>query len=296
MVKLLKKTNIIMRKILFTMAMAAIMQCVMSERCDAQVLEGLPYEKTHTQTRKPPVYQHERESDVVLSKIVWQRVELTERANQHLYFPTMPQDGRMSLIDVLLEGIHTQGLTAYDESEGNEFGSILTEKEVHQRMGACTKNVMVSGLDDRDSMVTINEPYNSSEIKAYLIKELWYYDKQRSAMDVRIAGICPLRTYFDDANDPEHEQPKVKQTFWVYYPEARGILANTECFNASNDAARLSYDDIFQKGIFSSYIYQESNIYNNRSISEYTRGEETLQNANRAKNAIFNQEQDMYEY
>lgn len=282
-----------MKRIIITMAVAAAIQCLTAAVTFAQLVQDLPYEKIHTINRTAVSYQHEREADAMASKIVWRRIELTEKANQHLYFPTTPQDGRMSLIDVLLEGIHTQGLTAYKESDGNEFASIITEKEVLKQMGS-TEMLVEQIFEDSTVLVPVPVPYNSAEIKSYLIKEVWYYDKQRSVMDIRIAGICPLRTYYRD-DDVDQEHPILKKTFWIYYPEARGILAKAECFNIKNDAARLSFDDIFQKRIFSGYIFAESNIYNNRNISEYTRGAESLYEAERIKNTIFNGEQDIWE-
>lgn len=284
-----------MKKILFLMAIAAILQCVDAVETHAQVLLGLPYEKIHTVNRKPVPYQYVRESDVMWSKIIWRRIELTERANQHLYFPTEPTDSRMSLIDVLLEGIHTQGLTAYNENNGDEFGTIVTEKEVHTAMGTETTTMTVTNINGDDETKIVEQPYNSSEVKAYLLKELWFFDKQRSLMEVRIIGICPIRVYYR-ADDVDQEHPQQKKTFWVYYPEARKILSNAECFNINNDAARLNFEDIFQKRYFSSYIFAESNVYDNRLIQEYATGQECLLEAERIKEQIFNFEQDLWEY
>lgn len=286
-----------MRKSVFFMAIVAILQFISVADVNAQVLLGLPYEKIHTVNRTPVPYQFERESDIMWSKIVWRRIELAERANHHLYFPTQPQDGRMSLIDVLLEGIHTQGLTAYRENGDDEFGTIITEKEVHDQMGATQQLMEVADLNGTDSITTqiVPIPYNSSEIKSYLVKEVWFYDKQRSVMDVRIIGICPIRTYYRD-DDGDQERPLQKKTFWIYYPEARRILANAECFNAHNDAGRLSFEDIFEKRYFSSYIMAESNVYDNRLISEYAQGQECLLEAEKIKNNIGNFEQDIWDY
>ncbi len=280
-----------MRKSVLLMAVLAVVIC---GEANAQILLGLPYEKIHTENRKAMPYQMEREADAMWSKVVWRRIELSERANQHLYFPTTPQDGRMSLIDVLLEGIHTQGLTAYQESNGNEFGTIITEKEVHEKMGASQQVMEITDLNDSVSTQIIPIPYNSSEIKSYLVKEVWFYDKQRSVMDVRIIGLCPLRTFYRE-DDVDQEHPLFKPTFWVYYPEARGVLANAECFNVMNDASRLNFDDVFQKRFFSSYIYAESNVYDNRIVSEYAQGKECLLEADRIKNTIGNFEQDIWE-
>ena len=48
--------------------------------------------------------------------------------------------------------------------------------------------------------------------------------------------------------------------------------------------------------MFSSYIVQESNAYNNRTIADYTVGLESLLEAERIKESIFNYEQDLWEY
>jgi gliding motility associated protien GldN len=114
-------------------------------------------------------------------------------------------------------------------------------------------------------------------------------------MEVRIIGISPIRIYYRE-DDTDQEKPLQKKTFWIYYPEARKILSNAECFNASNDAARLNFEDIFEKRFFSSYIYAESNVYDNRLISEYAQGQECLLEADRIKEQIFNFEQDLWEY
>ena len=88
----------------------------------------------------------------------------------------------------------------------------------------------------------------------------------------------------------------MQKLFWVYFPEARKILANHEVFNPQNDAERKSFDDIFFKRMFASYIVKESNAYNNRPINSYTVGLESMLEAERIKESIFNYEQDLWEY
>ena len=282
-----------MKKVLFLTAVVAFLQCFEAQKTQAQVLLGLPYEKIHTTNRKPVPYQFVREADVMWSKIIWRQIELSERANQHLYFPTTPVDGRQSLIDVLLDGIHSQGLTAYDESGGDEFAQILTEQMIHKNLGASVNTETF--LDENENVVEklVETPYVSSEVTRYRLKELWFFDKQRSVLECRIIGLCAIRVYHKDPDDPEERRTRV---FWIYYPEARKLLANAECFNPKNDGARLSFEDIFQKRYFQSFIVAESNMYDNRLISEYAQGQECLLEAENIKEQIFNFEQDLWEY
>ena len=48
--------------------------------------------------------------------------------------------------------------------------------------------------------------------------------------------------------------------------------------------------------MFSSYIIRESNIYSVRQINQYTSGDEALLESDNIKNAIYNFEEDMWEY
>ncbi len=262
----------------------------------SQVLLGLPYQKGNMP--KPVANQHIREADVMYSKIVYRRIQLSEKANQHLYFPTTEQEGRKSLIDVLLDAIQTQGLTAYDENgSGNEFATILTEKEIEERMGTHTTILYLPNDSIEDGPLTptpLVEKYVSSDVKSYLIKEICFFDKQGSILGTATIGICPIRFYYRE-EDKEHLEPKQKKVFWVYYPEVREILSKAECYNPQNDASRMSFDAVFQKHYYTSYIEQESNMYDNRSIAEYLSGEDVLIESKNIQEKNFNREQDLWE-
>ncbi len=269
------------------------------------VLNGI-FIKEKTRNRKPVPYQYLRESDVMWSKTIWREIQLKEKMNHPLYYPEVPIGDRMSLIDLLMWGVQNQGLTAYMYSESDEFASVMTVKEIEDRFGAKDEVVMVEDVEDPDGEMietTIEGSYNTSDVKRFLVKEMWFFDKQRSVLDVRIIGICPVREFVNDIEEYEDEEEgesaeEVKKTklFWIYFPEARKIFANHEVFNVKNDAERKSYDDVFFKRYFSSYIVQESNAYNNRGINEYTIGLESLLEADRIKENIFNFEQDLWEY
>jgi len=66
-------------------------------------------------------------------------------------------------------------------------------------------------------------------------------------------------------------------------------------FNWKNGGARLTYDDVFWKRLFDSYVYKDENVYD-REISQYAMGMDALLESNRIKTEIFEKEESMWEY
>ena len=66
--------------------------------------------------------------------------------------------------------------------------------------------------------------------------------------------------------------------------------------NQYNPALQMSFDDLFIKRFFDSYIVKEENVFNNRDVSAYLIGKEAMMESKRIENRIFNFEQDLWEY
>jgi gliding motility associated protien GldN len=261
----------------------------------AQVLTGV-HPDQHIPNRRPSPYQYIREADVMWSKTIWRQIDLRQKMNHILYYPEIPAGPYKSLIDLLMHGVKTGNLTAFNENDGNEFSSELTITDIEERFGA--KDEIIQIEDPVTGVVTtqtVPGTLNTPDVKFFILKELWFFDKQRSVMDVRIIGICPIRVYFRE-EDLDQESPLKKKLFWVYFPEARRLFAKSHVFNPYNDSERMSFDDLFNKRYFDSYIIQESNTYNNRRIEDYTIGVESLLEAEKIKDDIFNFEQDLWDY
>jgi gliding motility associated protien GldN len=266
-----------------------------SKRLNAQIIEA--YQKKTALERKPAPLPGIREADAVWSRTVWRIIDLREKMNQQFYFPTREIQGRTNLINLLLRGIKENTITAYNASQDDaEFKVPMTYDQVKQEFGASTKitqrrNFETGQMED----VTIQQDMRTEEIKQLMVKEIWYFDKQKSTLQVRILGLCPIRVYYRD-EDVNQETLLRKKIFWVYYPEIRPLLAKNESLNFFNGARNFSFDDLFLTRRFDSYIVKEENIYNNRSIEQYASGEYAAKESERIKNTIFNYEQDLWEY
>lgn len=248
-------------------------------------------EKEHVSNKKPVPYPSLREADILWSKRVWRIIDLRERMNLPLYYPITPKDDRYSLISILLYGIQHEGLPVYSIND-DEFKIPISYEMVNERMGATDEVTEIFNPETNlYEELTYTREIRVEEVKQIMVKEVWFFDRNYSRMDVRIIGLCPIREYVD-----ENGEVVRRQTFWINYPEARNLLARYEVFNAGNDAQRRSFDDIFIKRYFGSYIVQEANMYDNRSIESYAVGVDARLESERIKNEIFNFEHDLWEF
>ena len=84
--------------------------------------------------------------------------------------------------------------------------------------------------------------------------------------------------------------------FWIYFPEARHVFVNKEAMNRHNSATGLSYDDIFIKRLFTSYIVKQDNPEDLR-VKDYIRDDiDRLFESERIKKVIMDWEQDLWSY
>ena len=275
--------------------LAGILITVFASTADAQyVLDGV-YQKEHTVKRRVIPYAHLREGDVMWLKRVWRRMDMREKINYPLYYPVSPINDRQNLFDVIREALLESGtITAYSVGPigtDDEFTTPMTVEEVKNLLSRMdTQYVENIETEEFEEVVQAIE-VESSEILWYEIKEEWFFDRQRSVMDVRIVGICPMKNKVNDFGESQGPQP----LFWLYYPEARFVFNEQEVYNRQNDSERRTLEDIIWSRQFGSYIIKQSNVYD-RFINEYKSGLNALLEAEKIKEMLFLQEHDVWHF
>ena len=283
---------------------------------ESNVLDGV-YIQEHIPTKRVVSYIHLREADVMWSKRIWRVLDLKEKKNHKLYYPLEPQNDRISLFEVMKYGALDEGsITLYDlggielddkfrfpvrPKNGNandpEFKKILETmfgQETQVDSIEIVDGVEGPAIDDEGETIKITQidPYSSRDIVRYVLKEDWFFDKQRSMLDVRIIGISPV-VY---SRNPETlEIDGLKNLFWLYFPECRYVFQNFFVYNPDNDAQRMSFDDLFWKRDFSSYVQKESNVFD-RAVSPNWDGLDALLQSEKVRNEIFTFEHDLWHF
>jgi len=249
----------------------------------------------HVSNREAIPYSHLREADVQWSRRIWRQIDLREKMNLPLYYPEYPEHEKISLTQLIWKGVMTEGtIRAFEE----DYCRTPITNEMIEEATTSRKIVTVPSRanPDIDSTFEVVENFQSKDVKKIMMKEDWFFDREESKMDVRIISMCAFKDkYAVNEATGEKEYVGMIPLFWIYFPEARLTFAKYEVYNRHNDAERRSFDDLFHKRFFASYITKEENVYS-REIQGYETGINALLEADQIKEEIFNYEQDLWEY
>ncbi|MDR2913497.1 MAG: gliding motility protein GldN [Tannerella sp.] len=241
-----------------------------------------PWAKVTTGGFSEPIpYQPTRESDVAYFITIWRTIDLREKINHPLYFPTDVKGTWRSLGQLIFDAIdiknpdNPNALPVYNSEFCNHY---MSREEI---ITAVSNTQIIEDLNEWGEAIGTKEvfvEYTAKEIYSYRLKEIWFFDKQRSVLDVRILEIEPMleveRASTGQATEEEGddyvEAIRIpKRIGYIMYDELRPYLAQQEMFNMKNNAQRLSLDDALTfKRQFVSFIYAEDNVYG-RWINEY---------------------------
>jgi len=164
-----------------------------------------------------------------------------------------------------------------------------------------------------DKIVTGTE-----KVKALKLMGMWYIDKRDTQLRYRLLGIAAM------GEDPNAAKLRASQAaalaeagqpvenlggsaedlidlFWIYYPDARQVLASNFIFNAKNSSSDITFDDVLNQRRFSAVIYKSDNGLGRGGsgvIDEYipSNAEGQLEESDRIKAQILQMENDMWNY
>lgn len=248
--------------------------------------------KKNILTAKATPYPTLREADVVMSKRIWREFDLRETKNKYMGSP------KARLIDVLMDAIANEELTAYDpnptkdDPNGDAFSTPLTAAGAKGKMADSTIVEKFDSKGEKIGSKMVAGEFNPDSVVKFRIKEDWIFDKQRSVWEPRIIGIAPMiKLKVPGADLALDYQP----AFWIYFPAARQVLATKEVFMGKNEATGLSYDDVFLKRLFTAYIVKESNAEDLR-IKDYAVGIDKLYESERIKKEMMDWELNLWQY
>lgn len=221
------------------------------------------YDKTTFAEKQFLPYKPIREADVFWQKRIWRVIDTRQKMNHTFAFSKQP------FIAVLLDIIqkHPDASIFMDD----EFTIPTDYAEVSKQIGGADSVKVVDPDTGEETWRVVTNDFDWAAVKKFRLKEDWVFDQSDSRMVVRILGIAPIREVYDKNGEYRGDQAM----FWMYYPNFRQYLIKYETFNPFNDSNRLTWDDLLEMRMFSSYIMKESNLQDRR-IQDYKNGVDAL--------------------
>ena len=222
------------------------------------ILENDPYKMNNVYERKQHTEKEVvalpnlREADVMLSRKICREIDLRQKINHPLYYPqevgSIKTVDRNNLFKVLYNAATGNGeisIRAFNAEKDDEFQNQMTATDLIKAVEGAEFAVPIlndfaeDSLDLNGNIVfgpsQRKNGLNQADIKKWQVKEQWFFDKQRSVMDVRIIGLCTIADLRDEFTGLLNGESR--PICWFYFPEARQVLKNAQSFNLVKNEA-----------------------------------------------------------
>lgn len=250
----------------------------------------------------PLPYGHVGERDILWSKNHWEYIDLDERVNLPLLYPTDSGrlgNSRKSLYQVLVKGLKSGEIAhAYSNSYFTREISMDELGPTMQYRDTLSQGIaQLNRGEELDPQYVTKTNVNPSDVQGYRIRGMWYFDKKQGALKYRLLGIAPMviDAYQKNQNAAD---PTPVELFWVFYPEARDLLYHETAFNTKNSSQPISFDHILNSRRFHAVIYKEDNVHGDREVEDYKKDNSLMQllESRRLKEKVRDFESNMWNY
>jgi len=223
--------------------------------CTEKPLDGIYTSKISD--RAPLPYPHLEERDVLWEKRIWREIDVKELRNHHF------AAAKRYLIDILLEALQNKKIRAFDNEE---FKNEVVYKDISKILSTSDTVEIEDPVTGLKSYVPVENSFDPNNVVKYRIKEVVYFDSKLGRMNTRILGLAPIV----NLNDNEGNPIATTALCWFYFNDLRPVLAKEPMLGDYSDLRGLSWDDVFQARVFSSYITKQSNVKDERIQDQHS--------------------------
>lgn len=277
-----------------------------------------------------------RADDVVWSRVVYRVIDMRYKQNFQLYYPVHTSHERYhNLLNVIANAV-VDGMPIYSTEFNLQQKRINPDYSETARLGytdvpGAFQNFQFSetdyineGLGDLFYDKTASPAFlihckdtadpsagyeaNFKDFEGlvknqlkYLIQEVIFFDKHTSRLCSKIIGIAPLyadKIESEDLSTNEEYRDAFLNSimFWVVFDDLRPYLAKQYMIPTSNESKRVTYEEFFQKRLYSSYIVAMSDMYDRMILDYAIDPEEISKEQDKIATALLTFEQDLWEY
>lgn len=244
-----------------------------------------------------------RAEDITWSRVVYRVIDMRDKQNFQLYFPTRPSNQHQSLFRVMLNAV-VGGINVYARNPRDikpEFDNLLNGDEL-SRIFAYDE-IMDNNLIQVDPITeerSLNQDqymrYIRNQLK-FLIQEVIFFDTHTSRLYSKIIAIAPMYALHPDNMVSNDSMAYFRNSVlcWFSFDELRPFLMKHLIIPDGNNSQKMTFDDFFSQKLYSSYLLGDSNMYS-RMLLEYSVDENVLKaEQKRIETELMNIEQDLWE-
>ena len=195
------------------------------------------------------------------SRTIYRYLDLNKEGNAPLYFPVIPEDGRVNLFTMIFRLMASDKIDAYEYLDGREVFTSeykINFVEFLDRFGVYYQN-------DNDMLVIDDVDIPSNEVQGYFVKEVYYFDTRSSDFKTDVVAICPVIHRQDDYGAATIRYP----LFWIDYSDIKPYALGMPIMASGlNNSMLGTVDDYFRKQSYDGEIYKAANP-RNLAISQY---------------------------
>lgn len=251
--------------------------------------------------RTPLPYQYIREDDAVYMQRVWRVIDTKEKINLPFRNPSVNDGNSEMFLSILYKAIaDTLGDPANRvlAFKDDRFSEPISPAEFRNKFSGGFDTSDVLDLQGNRVKVQVRaKSFPVDSVTQFEIKEEWVFDKQTSRLYARILGIAPMmKTYRGDGTAVSTQAYPL---FWIYYPDLRPTLAKREVYSFKNYGSRMTWEDLFESRMFSSFIIKSTldNPFDETLATKYPNNTLfRLLEGEKIKDKIFDYEQSLWSY
>ncbi len=257
------------------------------------------YDRSFGAERRALLREPVRGTDVIWETTIWRVIDFRERFNQFFYYPYEEEgiEGRKNLAYTIWDAILDGEITVFED---DEFKRPIDNEVLKKRYTVI--DTLWLEIEDEEGItdyqaVIVPKEFSSEYIFQLKVKEVWYLDKELSDFAVQIIGIAFVMQDVRADEEGDLELRGDVTLFWVplMSQKVKKLLANRYVYRDYNLANLPSWEEIFYTRYFNSFIIREDNRHNTY-INDYFLGVDALNEAERIEDAIFEFEDELWEY
>lgn len=244
-----------------------------------------------------------RAEDIAWSRVVYRVIDMRDKQNFQLYFPTRATEEHKSLFKLMLDAV-VSGINVYKRNPRDikpQFDELLQGEELSRAFAfdELTDNNLIQ-VDPLTEQRSINADqymrYIRNQLK-FLVQEVYFFDTHTSRLYSKIIAIAPMYALHPDnmANSDTMAYFRNSVLCWFSFDELRPHLMRQQIIPGANASRRMTYDEFFAQKLYASYILGDSNIYSRMLLELALTEKELREEQKRIETELMNFEQDLWE-